>query len=164
MASPWTPSSPGSHASSAVCVAHPDHPWILPRSVHWPLWACSGLYHVSSPGIPCGLILKILCCLSTVSLLQLEYTSHKRRDRHLCVHLVDSEIPTEWMNGTDHGKSSLWMISPLDHLSGPSGLCTWFNFLNSTTWKKMCSRICLASCRSFGSLLVTPRMSPHFLT
>lgn len=48
--------------------------------------------------------------------------------------------------------------------ASPPGLCTWFNFLNSTTWKKMCSRMCLASCWSFGSLLVTPRMSPHFLT
>lgn len=41
------------------------------------------LYHVSSPGILCDLILKILCWLFTVCLLQLEYTFHKRRNHHL---------------------------------------------------------------------------------
>lgn len=42
--------------------------------------------------------------------------------------------------------------------------CTWFNFLNSTTWVKMYSKICFASLESWGKFDVTPRMSPHSLT
>lgn len=77
---------------------------------------------------------------------------------------------------THHCTSCLWSTVAATHKHHPQCwyyqllTCnsviknTWFSFLNSTTWKKMCSRICLASCFSFGSLLVTPRISPHFRT
>ncbi|MEQ2165225.1 hypothetical protein GOODEAATRI_014707, partial [Goodea atripinnis] len=41
---------------------------------------------------------------------------------------------------------------------------TWLSFLNSTTWKKMCSKMCLASLCSLSNFGVAPKISPHLRT
>lgn len=83
-------------------------------------------------------------CLYTLLLfagtLQLEEKFHSRRDHHvlfICRHLVSTCRTKEYC------KQSMRVTSP-EGL--PCQWASWFNFLNSTTWKKMCSRICLASC------------------